>query len=246
MIRAVFFDLYGTLVRFEPPPEAIQAGTLHQLGLEASIQGLRQGYAKADDFMARENARDPIFQRASTDRDAFFTEYERLILRTAGIEADEGLAFQVWERVRQTPRELALFEDALPALQALKGRELVLGLISNLDRDVGELTRRLHIDRYLDFWVTSQEVGRNKPHPDIFFEALRQAKVAAPEALHVGDQYHSDVRGALAAGIHPLLLDRTGLAPDQPDCPEIHSLRQVVRYLDGLPANKSLDPERDD
>jgi len=79
--------------------------------------------------------------------------------------------------------------------------------------------------------VTSQDVGFNKPQPEIFREALRQAGVQAAEAIYVGDQYQIDVIGAKKAGMEGVLLDRGGYFAEINDCPRIQSLTQLVEHL---------------
>ena len=65
---------------------------------------------------------------------------------------------------------------------------------------------------HVDAVLTSAEEGAGKPGPEIFHRALeRLGGVAAADAMHVGDDVESDARGALAAGIAPVLVDRGGL-----------------------------------
>ncbi len=71
----------------------------------------------------------------------------------------------------------------------------------------------------------------NKPQPEIFHEALRQAGVQASEAIYVGDQYQIDVVGANKAGMKGVLLDRGDYLEETADCPRIQSLTQVVEHL---------------
>lgn len=89
----------------------------------------------------------------------------------------------------------------------------------------------LGLTPYIDFALTSFEVDAEKPHPPIFLAALERAGVSGSEAIHVGDQYHSDVIGARGAEIKPLLLDRNGFWEKVSDCPRIRSLREIVNYL---------------
>ena len=63
MIKAVFFDLYNTLVGFWPPLDEIQQASCKVLGLAVSKQGIRKGYALADEFMSVENAKEPLADR---------------------------------------------------------------------------------------------------------------------------------------------------------------------------------------
>ena len=128
------------------------------------------------------------------------------------------------------PKDLSLFDDVVPALERLKQRGIILGVISNLRRDMDELSQQLGLQPYLDFSVTSLEAGAEKPHPPIFLAALQRAQVSPEEAVHVGDQYEADVQGAKAVGIIPVLLDREGWYDNVNDCFRIASLPD----LDGL------------
>jgi FMN phosphatase YigB (HAD superfamily) len=79
--------------------------------------------------------------------------------------------------------------------------------------------------------VTSQEVGFNKPQPEIFLAALKQAGVKPPEAVYVGDQHQIDVVGARGAGMLGILLDRYGYFEEITDCPRIRRLTEVAEHL---------------
>lgn len=231
MIKAVFFDFYNTLVSFWPPLDEIQQAACGELGLGVTKKGIRKGYSLADEFMASENALSPLADRSVQDRDTFFADYERLILKGAGLDVSLHLAREIWQLAAQVPKELGLFDDVLPALELLKGRGVILGVISNLRRDMDELCRQLKLDPYLDFCVTSLEAGAEKPHSPIFLAALQRAHVSAQEAVHVGDQYQADVEGARAVGIIPVLLDREGWYQNVNDCYKIETLPQLDQVL---------------
>ena len=230
MIKAAFFDFYNTLVRFWPPVDVIQQASCREMGFKVSKVGIRKGYFLADDYMSRENAETPLADRSSGERDRFFAEYERIILKGAGLEVTIRLAAQIWEMASQVPKNFSPFEDVVPALELLKKRGITLGVSSNLRRDMGELCKELGLDQYLDFYVTAAEAGAEKPHPPMFLAALKKAGVDASEVVHVGDQYQADVQGARAAGMVPVLLDREGWYTDINDCSKISSLPE----LDGL------------
>jgi HAD superfamily hydrolase (TIGR01549 family) len=233
MTRAVFFDLYGTLARFWPPREALQAQVAQEFGWLVSSEGIHKGYLSADEFMEQENARLHIQRRSAQEQGAFFARYEQLILAGAGVEVPVEMAAQVWARVRQLPYQLEVFEDAVPALQGLKERKLVIGLISNMYQDIAPLCQRLGIAPYLDFVVTSKSVGAEKPHSPIFLAALEHARVAPGQAMLVGDSYTNDVLGARAVGITGVLLDREGEFSRITDCPRITSLGELAALVEG-------------
>ena len=231
MIKAVFFDFYNTLVCFFPPLDEIQQASCREVGLRVSKEGIRKGYTVADEFMSRENADNPLAERSEEERGRFFAEYERLILQSAGLEVSLRLAEEVWQVASYVPKDFRLFDEVLPALKSLKRRGIVLGGISNLRRDMDDLCKQLGLDPYLDFCVTSSEAGAEKPHPPIFLAALEKAHLSPDEAVHVGDQYQSDVQGARAVGITPVLLDREGWYDNVNDCSRIACLPDLVQLL---------------
>lgn len=52
--------------------------------------------------------------------------------------------------------------------------------------------------------LVSDEIGINKPQPEIFRIALERNNVQASEVIMIGDSYTSDIAGAKAAGIDQL------------------------------------------
>ena len=231
MIKAVFFDLYHTLVRYEPPREELQARALQEFGIEVNPEVFRRPIVIADEFIYQEITRTPLSQLSAEDKTALYARYQRIVLKEAGIEANEQLIFGLLGKMRQFDMKLVLFDDVMPALTDLKGRGLILGLISNVDRDITSLLNELGLASLLQVVVTSQDVGFNKPQPEIFREALRQAGVQAAEAMYIGDQYQIDVIGAKKAGMEGVLLDRGGYFAEINDCPRIQSLTQLVEHL---------------
>ena len=235
MIKAVFFDFYNTLVKFWPPLEQIQQAACQEYGLNVSEEGVKQGYAVADVYFNRENERHPLAVRSDPDRLEFFTNYEQMILREAGLDVSLDLARRIWEMAASVPKEFTPFEDTVGALAELRDNGYQLGIISNLRRDMDELCQKLGLSQYLDFVLNSADAGAEKPSAPIFLEALQRATVAPEEAVHVGDQHRSDVLGARAVGMYAVLLDRGGWYAGVNDCTKIASLDELPLVLAGAP-----------
>ncbi len=231
MIKAILFDFYETIVTFDPPREELQAEACREFGVEVDPQAIPRAYWVADDFLSRENAHLYVQQRSPEELKEFWASYEAVLLKEAGVEVSRELALRIVTRLRQLDRGLVLFNDVLPVMKSLKARSTIFGLISNLNRPLGECCSELGLAPYIDFAITSSEVGSEKPHPPIFLAALERAGVSPSEAIHVGDQYNSDVVGAKGAGINPLLLDRHGFWGAIDDCPRISSLSEIMNYL---------------
>jgi len=112
----------------------------------------------------------------------------------------------------------------------MKARKLKTGLISNVGQEIDSYCIELGFAPYLDFKVTSFEVGFDKPHPEIFQRALDKAGIKAGDSLFIGDQYDQDIVGARGVGMNPILIDRKNGAAKL-DCPVIKSLSEVVNFL---------------
>ncbi len=231
MIKAVFFDLYHTLVRYEPPQEELEAKALKDFGINTNPEVFNRPTVMANEFIYQEIARCPLSRRSKEDTIALYTQYQRIVLKEAGIEADEKLVLAMLGKMRQFKTKLVLFDDVAPTLNALKSRGLILGLISNVDRDLTPTINELRLPSWLDIVVTSLDAGFSKPQPEIFKEAMRRAGVQPSQAMYIGDQYKIDCVGADRAGMKGILLDRGGYFEEVTDCPRIRNLADLTAYL---------------
>jgi putative hydrolase of the HAD superfamily len=233
VIKAVFLDWFNTLARFEPPREELHSQALQESGIEASPRKLLRGLLLADRFWFEEDIKSKIKERSPEEQAEIGLRYQQILLTEAGVEVARELLPKIMKKAQELYKEVtfALFEDVLPTLKTLKGQKFILGLLTNLNKDMAPICRKLGLEPYLDFVVTSEEVGSDKPQPPIFLTALERAKVDASEAVHVGDQYKIDIAGARGVGISPILIDRYNLYPDVTDCPRISQLSELSRYL---------------
>jgi putative hydrolase of the HAD superfamily len=231
MIKAVFFDLHNTLADYDPPREVTQSRLLKEFGIEASPESLVRPIMVADDFLYREHSRRSLGKRSQEEKIALYSQHHGIILKEAGIEPNPELIAGILKKWMGIELKEALFDDVAPTLTRLKERGLILGLISNEDRDLTPLCKELGLFEWLGVVMTSQEAGFSKPHPEIFQITARKAKVEPSEALYVGDHYEFDVIGANEAGMLGILLDRKGFNEAITDCPRISSLTEVTQYL---------------
>ena len=227
MIKAVFFDIYGTLAGFRPSRFEIQSRACAEFNITVTRKGILKGYSEADRFMGKQNIIRPLRVMSEDEKFIFFCEYERLILAGCGVKVDHSTAGKVWLAIRDIPYDLVVYDDVFSSLDLLKKKGITLGLISNMNVSGRDLVSKFFLQDYIDFAVTSLEVGMEKPHPTIFEEALRQAKVSVSEAMHVGDQVESDVCGAEKVGIIPVLLDRDGNHKGFSRCKRIEKLSDL-------------------
>lgn len=228
MIGAVFFDWFGTLARYEPPREVVLSRVLSELGYDAPIEALRGAFVIADRAWYEESIATTPEERAQR-----FEAHQARLLREAHVSVPAEHIPELTSRMRQASRQMTfvLFDDATGALAAVRQRGLTVGVLTNMRGDISPMCRQLGIEPYVDFSLTSGQAGAEKPSPAIFQQALERAGVAADSTIHVGDQYAVDVAGARAAGIAPILLDRSGAYPDVADCPRIGRLDELAAFL---------------
>ena len=114
----------------------------------------------------------------------------------------EDLAHEMGaEFLRLTNKYFCLMPDAEKVVRSLAAK-YPLTIISNGFKEV-QYYKFEHsgLAKYLTHTLISEEVGINKPQPEIFRIALERNGITADEAVMIGDSYSSDIAGAQAAGI---------------------------------------------
>ncbi|MDP6668207.1 MAG: HAD-IA family hydrolase [Dehalococcoidia bacterium] len=230
-LKAVFFDLYGTLAGFDPPREVIQASAAEKFGLEVTTEGINAGYHLADEFMTHQNASKPVRSMNANEQWAFFARFEQLVLQGAGHEVDLELAGQIWVEIRRQEYSFALFPDVIPGLDRLRATGLTVAVISNMNSTSEQLCDDMGLTGHVDFAVTSGETGFEKPDPRIFEVALLKAGVTADQAILVGDQLQSDIYGAENAGMRPVLIDRYNGHPHYEKHPRVTDMESFLALV---------------
>lgn len=130
-----------------------------------------------------------------------------LLINDANGENDKmvKLAHEIGaEFLRLTNKYFCLMPDAEKVVKYLAGR-YPLTIISNGFKEV-QYYKFEHsgLAKYFTHTIISEEVGINKPQPEIFRIALERNGITAAEALMIGDSYTSDIAGAKAADIDQL------------------------------------------
>lgn len=235
MLRAVFFDLYGTLVDIatdEGSPETVAAFTTW---VERRFGRAAAERERAHPFLVDLRAIRPLpVLHAEPDiAPTVASHLAGLLEREPSLEEITEMAegFRAASR-----RALTLIEGARQALLALRGR-FTVGLISNAQRlfTLPELRQvGLEPDLFAPLLISS-EVGVRKPSKHIFRAALEQAGVTADEVLHVGNDPYDDVEGAASAGMHTCLVDdpRTARAPTREPSLRLRSVAALPEALLG-------------
>ncbi len=232
MIRAIFFDWFNTLARFQPSRAEIHSRAFKEYDVEFAPEKLTKGLLLADNYWFESKAKGK-FKQDPQDQLAFRIRYEEKVLSVAGTSVPQATLMKVMERIQELYKGVSfiLFDDVLITLKALKERDYTLGIITNLEQDMSALSQQMGLSSFISLIITPKEAGVNKPSPLIFTTALQHARVKPREAIHIGDQYKIDTLGAHRAGLNAILMDRFNIYPEITDFPRITSMTQLITHL---------------
>jgi HAD superfamily hydrolase (TIGR01549 family) len=207
VLRAIIFDVDFTLA--QPGPD-LGADGYRRLGAR---YGLDLDPARYDD--ARRGALDTLEHHPELEHDEeIWVLFTQRIIEGMGGRGDTYACAAEMTRAWEHADHFELFDDVLPTLADLRSRGLRLGLLSNTARDLDAFVA--HHSLEVDAVLTSRVHGKTKPHEAIFRRMLELLGVSAAEAAMVGDSPEDDIDGALAVGIHAVLIDRDDRHPGVP------------------------------
>ena len=235
-VELVTFDIGGTLLTFRPDQ-------VHEWTVVLSEIGLRVEEARIAAAIAAERSRAAARRRETVGADHHVSaeagearrrRYIANVLRGADVaEEDLQNAEEAIKQAFDSPRMYVVYDDALPTLRELWLRGLKLAAVSNTWPSMPRILLALGFGEYLGFWVISEFVGVEKPAPEMFVRALEIAAVEPARALHVGDDYATDVVGALGVELRAVLLDRSGTADTRDEqVPIIHRLDELFTIVE--------------
>jgi putative hydrolase of the HAD superfamily len=232
-IRAVFFDVGGTLAYPHPSFHAVIARVLGEHGIHVTPEAVRAAEPEVWEAVEAYQQQGGYFTRSDEESRRFWYWIYETFLRLLGVPAARDLPCRLYDEFIKY-ETYRLYPDTLPALEALRARGVRLGVISNWEEWLEQLLLHLDIRAYFAATIISGRAGIEKPDPRIFALALDSLGVAPAEAAHVGDSLRHDVEGARRAGLRPVLVDREGQAAAG-DYLRVTDLTQLPAVL-GLPA----------
>ncbi len=189
--KAIFFDLFGTLISVTKAAKGKGRYTADILGLD----------------------------RAAWNQ-ACFGEHHDIVSETDHVEAIQRMAHSLdpsipLSRIHEAAEERQLrFDNALieieagilETLQTLNRGGIKLGLISNASTGEVSAWHRSPLAPLFSTVHFSCEHGLKKPQPGIYQKALGEMAIEPEEALFIGDGSSEEHLGAENCGIHSLLV----------------------------------------
>lgn len=227
-VSFVFFDHGGTLSRVSKEHPQIVFDVLKEQGYEFSFEQVVNA-CKVSEAWWNENQ--DLLPRGR--RRPLLIESHVVLLRNLGVSDSTGLAEEI-EAEWHLRAGFTLYPDTVPCLEELKRRGIPLGIITqNLDTNEEFRSHALRtngIDHYFSVIATSESVGYDKPDPRLFLRAAKLTGFAPKSIVYVGDKFDLDIRGAEAAGMKAVLINRAGISSPR-EVRTISSLSELSQLL---------------
>jgi len=225
---AVGFDLGETLTHYAGLP--LSWHTLYRAALARVAEACSRPLTDADvesgeQVLARYNTRlHPRLDEVASDQVIGDVLAAWGVAGVGGMGEVEDAFFGFFQQT------YAVYPDAVPALQHLRGRGVRIGVLTDVpygmprrfvERDLGPIAP------YVDVSLTSVEVGRRKPHPSGYLALAERLGVVPSRMAYVGNE-EKDVVGANSAGMISVLIDRDGCGADYGQARTVTSLKNLV------------------
>jgi putative hydrolase of the HAD superfamily len=204
-VKAIAFDLIGTVVHVKPNREAMLKSLVEAL----KASGIRIGTEEFYDTYRRVNQRymelrvnslrefsNPLIVAETLDELGHPVKPEDLTV----VEAVKEYFKPYIESVYTTP-------GTRKVLTGLKNKYR-LGIITNFTFPwtVNECLKKTRLNNMFNPIVTSADVGWRKPHPLIFKTFAQAVGLAEENIVFVGDDLKRDIYGAVKVGMKTILL----------------------------------------
>jgi len=226
---ALFFDLGGTLVYRIVTQERILRLLCEEMNI--SLPGQPDWAGAVATWRAYHASHYLSCRTAAEEHDLLHCEASLVLDHLTGSARPDAVD-RFTQGLQRSSRWWGIYDDVMPVLNYVKAAGISTGIISNWENSLPDFVREMGLSHAFPVTVSSVAERIEKPSPRLFEIAMERMGVTPQECIYVGDDYRSDVVGARAAGMTPVLLDRNDRYLVT-DCLKIHRLDEVIDLLQG-------------
>jgi putative hydrolase of the HAD superfamily len=227
-VKVIFFDVGNTLLF---PNRARIHAPLAERGIIPDGEHLRDLECRT------KNKFDEMMTENGTTDHSFWWMFYSQLLSEIGLE-DDAVRERLVAGIRNSGNWDTIRPGTAEQLHEI-GARYEVAVISNADGKIEDVLHRCGIARCFRTITDSGLVGYEKPHPEIFRQALNRMNAKPEESLYVGDVYSVDYLGATGAGMQAVLMDVPGAYRDK-GVPRVESLNELeVALRKGEPHSRA-------
>lgn len=226
MIKTVIFDIDDTMYDYtrgnRKGLEAVKSYCLLHLGIHGPVfhKALTEACGRMEKILG--------FNQAAVHNRLLRYQCMLELLGQPIFPHSANLCRAYWETLIE---DMEPEPGLLKLLKSLKERGVSVGVGTNMTAWIQfKKLEQLNITSYLDWLVTSEEAGVEKPDPLFYQYCLKKAGCEAGECLFIGDSQKGDVMGPMGYGMHGLWYhpDRCRSEEKIGDYPAIKSFEECL------------------
>lgn len=211
MIKAVLFDLDGTLIDSE---------TFYMKGMVSIAHNLGAVNATEKDF----------YCVIGKTMDYTYEVFEKIVNKDLSIWKDYYNNYFV--DIEPLKFNELLFDDVKETFFGLKEKNIKIAICSMSQVEyIKKFVDDCGLNEYVDYYVSGDEVKRTKPYPDIYLKALKDLNMNKDEVIVVEDA-DTGIEAGLSAGLKVYARDDSKFKIDQSKAIEVFKdLRKLLKII---------------
>jgi len=194
-LKAILWDMDGTLVDSEPAHEQAFEETIKSLGVSVP--------PGAHDAMLGSS----------------FVEVHQKVVELTGLDITQAEWRRAkWQHYEKCSASITPLKDSQAILDAFTAKAIPMALVSNSSRDEVDLNLEVtSLTNYFQITISRDDVDQGKPAADCYLAAAKALSLSADECVVIEDSV-TGAKAGLAAGMMTVFHPETeGLVPHCPD-----------------------------
>lgn len=202
MKKAVLFDLDNTLYDYEPVHKKA-VDSVYVL-LKSKLNVSRVKFERLFKQSKNEIHKELSGTASAHNKVLYFQRLIEKLHKTVNPEITLKLYEAYWGTFL---KNIKLKPGVKQTLKKLKQKNMKVVIVSDLTTHIQlRKIKKIGITKYVDYLVTSEEAGSEKPHSIMFLLALNKINMLPEEVIMVGDSKIKDIEGANSVGIDTVLI----------------------------------------